>query len=212
MDDTGMLQSIRNGCNILLKTFVITNYTGIFADVVSLIKKEVSMYKYKLVKKINPMDRKAAKKWYAVPVSEVPQTVKAMTRAATENTTTAPIEMEAALDLLGKHARHQLQQGHTVRLGDLGTIRVTFKSDGVEDITKFNAGAMIKNPRIIFTPSKEFRESVLQGIQFQNGGVLDEGVSYASLADYKTAKSITGGGNMGGSSGGDGNQEENPLG
>ena len=109
------------------------------------------MYKYKLVKKINPQDKEAPKKWYAIPISEVPQTVKAMTRAATENTTTAPIEMEAALELLGRHARQQLQQGHTVRVGDLGTIRVSFKSDGVENITDFNAGAMIKNPRIIFT-------------------------------------------------------------
>ena len=87
------------------------------------------MYKYKLVKKINPQDKAAPKKWYAIPISEVPQTVKAMTRAATENTTTAPIEMEAALELLGRHARQQLQQGHTVRVGDLGTIRVSFKSD-----------------------------------------------------------------------------------
>ena len=148
------------------------------------------MYKYKLVKKINPQDKAAPKKWYAIPISEVPQTVKAMTRAATENTTTAPIEMEAALELLGRHARQQLQQGHTVRVGDLGTIRVSFKSDGVENITDFNAGAMIKNPRIIFTPSKEFRESVLQGIQFQNAGVLDEGISYASLADYKKKVSL----------------------
>ena len=146
------------------------------------------MYKYKLVKKINPQDKEAPKKWYAIPISEVPQTVKAMTRAATENTTTAPIEMEAALELLGRHARQQLQQGHTVRVGDLGTIRVSFKSDGVENITDFNARAMIKNPRIIFTPSKEFRESVLQGIQFQNAGVLDEGISYTSLADYKKPK------------------------
>ena len=44
------------------------------------------MYKYKLVKKINPQDKAAPKKWYAIPISEVPQTVKAMTRAATENT------------------------------------------------------------------------------------------------------------------------------
>ena len=155
------------------------------------------MYKYKLVKKINPQDKAAPKKWYAIPISEVPQTVKAMTRAATENTTTAPIEMEAALELLGRHARQQLQQGHTVRVGDLGTIRVSFKSDGVENITDFNAGAMIKNPRIIFT-----RESVLQGIQFQNAGVLDEGISYASLADYKKAKGITSSGSddVGGSS------------
>ena len=167
------------------------------------------MYKYKLVQKINPQDKNAPKKWYAIPVSEVSQSVKAMTRAATENTTTAPIEMEAALDLLGRHARQQLQQGHTVRVGDLGTLSVTFKSEGAVDIAQFNAGAMIKNPRIIFTPSKEFRESVLQGIQFQNGGVLEDGVSYATMADYKKAKGIVSGGNSGGS---DGDMEENPLG
>lgn len=66
------------------------------------------MYKYNLVKKISPQDKEASKKWYAIPISEVPQTVKAMTRATTENTTTAPIEMEAALDLLGRRARQQL--------------------------------------------------------------------------------------------------------
>lgn len=151
------------------------------------------MYKYKLVKKSNPQDLNAPKKWYAIAVSEVAQTVKGMTRAATENTTTAPIEMEAALDLLGKYARHQLQQGHIVRVGNLGTLRVTFKSDGVEDIAEFNASSMIRNPRIVFTPSKEFRESVLQGIQFQNGGVSDEGISYASVSDYKLAKGMAGG-------------------
>lgn len=93
---------------------------------------------------------------------------------------------------------------------------MTFKSEGTEDVTQFNAGAMIKNPRIIFTPSKEFRESVLQGIQFQNGGVLEDGISYATMADYKRAKGIEGGGNTGsgntGGSGSDGGQEKDPLG
>lgn len=162
------------------------------------------MYKYKLIKRNNPSHPERPMKWYAISASESPQSVKAMTRAATENTTTAPIEMEAALELLGKHARHQLQQGHTVRVGDLGTLRVTFKSDGVEDITQFNAATMIRNPRIIFTPSKEFREYVLQGIQFQNGGVLEDKVSYASLADYKRAKGITSGDNTQGGTGGTG--------
>lgn len=200
-----------NVCNNMQENFAISNKIVTLPLQSPLIKKEVSMYKYKLVKKINPQDKAAPKKWYAIPISEVPQTVKAMTRAATENTTTAPIEMEAALELLGRHARQQLQQGHTVRVGDLGTIRVSFKSDGVENITDFNAGAMIKNPRIIFTPSKEFRESVLQSIQFQNAGVLDEGISYASLADYKKAKGITSSGSDdggGSSTGGSGMGED----
>lgn len=170
------------------------------------------MYKYKLVQKSNPRDLDAPKKWYATSVGEKAQNVKAMTRAATENTTTAPIEMEAALELLGKYAVQQLQQGHIVRVGNLGTLRVTFKSEGAALVTEFNASSMISHPRVVFTPSKEFREAVLGGIQFQNAGVLDNGVSYASIADYKTAKGISAGGDAGGSSGGDGGIDANPLG
>lgn len=172
------------------------------------------MYKYKLMKKVNPQNRTAPKKWYATPIGEQAESVKAMTRAATENTTTAPIEMEGAFQLLSAYAKQQLQQGHIVRVGDLGTLRVSFSSEGVEDITKFNAASMIKNPRLIFTPSKEFRESVLNGIQFQNAGVLEDDISYASLADYKRAKGITSGGSSTGGeeSGGNGDDvTEDPL-
>ena len=129
-----------------------------------------------------------------------------MTRAATENTTVAPKEMEAALELLGNYARQQLLQGHTVRVGDLGTLRITFKSDGVEDITKYNASAMIKEPRILFTPSREFREAVIGAIQFENGGVLDGDVNYASLDAYRKAKNITTPGGGGTEPGGDGTE------
>lgn len=146
------------------------------------------MYKYKLIRLMNPQDKTAPKKWYATSKGEKAQSTKVMTRAATENTTMAPIEMEAALELLSKYAIQQLQQGHIVKMGDLGTIRITFQSEGVEEITEFNASTMIKNPRIVFTPSKEFREQVLGGLQFQNGGVLEDGINYASLADYKKAK------------------------
>lgn len=146
------------------------------------------MYKYKLIQKTSPTNPTEAKKWYATSIGEKAQTVKAMTRAATENTTTAPIEMEAALELLGKYAVQQLQQGHIIKLGDLGTLRITFKSAGTDTVDDFDASTMITNPRVLFTPSKEFREEVLNGLQFENGGVLENGVTYASLADYRAAK------------------------
>ena len=95
------------------------------------------MQKFNLVQKRNPAKPDAPKKWYAVPQTREAQSVKSMTRSATENTSTAPIEMEAALDLLGKYATEQLLQGHTVKVGDLGTLRITFKSDGVENINDF---------------------------------------------------------------------------
>ena len=164
------------------------------------------MQKFNLVQKGKPGKPDEPKKWYAVPQTREAQSVKAMTRSATENTSTAPIEMEAALDLLGKYASEQLLQGHTVKVGDLGTLRITFKSDGVANINDFNAGVMIKEPRILFTPSKEFRQNVIQQLKYQNGGVLEEGVNYASLTDYRKAKGISYGGS--GSEGGEGEGED----
>lgn len=146
------------------------------------------MAKYKLIKKVNPQKRQEPGKWYATPKSETPLSGKAMTRAATANTTTAPIEMEASLELLAKFVPLQLQQGHTVKIPGLGTFRLTFKSDGVENIDDFRASSMIKNARIVFTPAKELRESVLSGLTFEDGGVLEDDISYASLADYRMAK------------------------
>lgn len=152
------------------------------------------MAKYKLIKKVNPQKRQEPGKWYATPKSETPLSGKAMTRAATANTTTAPIEMEASLELLAKFVPQQLQQGHTVKIPGLGTFRLTFKSDGVENIDDFRASSMIKNARIVFTPSKELRESVLSGLSFEDGGVLENDISYASLADYRMAKGAPAGG------------------
>ena len=143
---------------------------------------------------MNPQKRQEPGKWYATPKSETPLSGKAMTHAATANTTTAPIEMEAALELLAKFVPQQLQQGHTVKIPGLGTFRLTFKSDGVEDINSFRANCMIKNARIVFTPSKELRESVLSGLSFEDGGVLENDISYASLADYRMAKGAPAGG------------------
>ena len=149
------------------------------------------MAKYKLIKKVNPQKRQEPGKWYATPKSETPLSGKAMTCAATANTTTAPIEMEASLELLAKFVPQQLQQGHTVKIPGLGTFRLTFKSDGVEDINSFRANSMIKN---VFTPSKELRESVLSGLTFEDGGVLEDDISYASIADYRLAKGVPEGG------------------
>ena len=171
---------------------------------------------YKLVQRKNPLKKDEPAKWYATPNSAKPLSPKALTRAATAHTTTAPIELEAAMELLAAFIPQQLQQGHTVNVPGLGTFRLTFKSDGVEDIDKFNAGQMIKSPRIVFTPAKELREKTLQGLSFENSGVLENKINYASLADYRKAKGLPapGGSASGGSGsgGGTGGQNENPLG
>lgn len=143
--------------------------------------------KFNLVQKANPQKREEASKWYAVPSSESAMSGKALTRAATANTSTSAIEMEAAMEYLAAFLPQQLLQGHTVKVPGLGSFRVSFKSKGVGDISTFNAGSMISDVRILFTPDRALRESVLGNVYFENGGVLKDGVRYASVTDYLKA-------------------------
>lgn len=176
------------------------------------------MAKFKLVKRGKPGDKTGESlKWYATPVSEKAQTATATCRAATQNTTTAPTEMDGSCYLLRKYCEQQLLQGHLATIPYFGTLRVTFKSGGVDSISDFNAGTMIKEPRIVFTPSKEFREAVINNLTFENAGVISEGITYGSVSNYLTAAAgsssssgTTDSGNTDSSSG-SGGDENNPL-
>ena len=75
---------------------------------------------YKLIKRKHPQKKDEPAKWYAVPNSARPLAQKAMTRAATENTTTAPIELESAMELLAAFIPQQLQQDCRPRRRRLG--------------------------------------------------------------------------------------------
>ena len=157
-------------------------------------------FKYSLTeKRITPSDPDSEKKWYAVPNSATPLSGKAMTRAATKNTTLAPIELEAALDLLADFIPQQLLQGHTVTIPGLGYFRLTFKSKGADAVKDFNPQEMIYDIRPIFVPDKAFREAVRQGVEFEDGGVKQGDVNYATRADYYKATGQAGDGEEGGS-------------
>ena len=146
--------------------------------------------RYKLIQRSNPNDRDAAKKWYAIPINVEAEDIKTMSKSATENTTTAPIELEASLELFGKYAEERLKRGEAIRVGNLGTLRLTFRSDGAENIQELKSQQMIHDARMLFTPSKEFRENVINKLTYENGGVLEDGIEYADLESYYKAKGI----------------------
>ena len=142
------------------------------------------MAKYKLALKKDPNKRNESGKWYAIPI-----TVNSLdTRAVTRNTTVAPTELETSMNLVCDGIPALLQQGNSVRIGSLGTLRLSFSSTGVENIDDFNAATMIKNAKIVFTPSKELKAAVQEGLSFENAGVIEEGFTYPSVQDYKKYK------------------------
>ena len=173
------------------------------------------MIKIKLIKRVNHIEKDKPAKWYGVSNTGKAENTYVITRNASENTSTAPTEMDSSIELFFREAIKELLNGNSVRAGRYGNFRIAFRSEGVEDINEFNANSMIKDARIVFQPSKLFRSEVINNLQFTVNCVTEDEVKYASLSDYRRAKGISGGGSgsdkpSGGDSGG--GLDENPLG
>ena len=91
-------------------------------------------------------------------------------------------------------------------MSGVGYLRLSFKSEGVENIKDFNPSTMIKEPKLVFKPDEALRTSILQNLAYEDGGVLADGVTYASRPAYLKAVG------EGGTEEGSGEEEERPGG
>ena len=87
--------------------------------------------------------------------------------------------------------------GKRAKIPGLGTFRITFGSQGVDDIRDFHTG-LIRNIKINFIPDSNLRSNVLRDITFEDAGVEEDDVYYGSLANYKKVKGLDGSGTEGG--------------
>lgn len=142
------------------------------------------MAKYRFRKIKSPLKKDDPGKWYGAPVTDNRLNTRAVCKLVTRNTTVAPTELESGLNLVCDAVPDLLKQGNSVQLGSLGTLRLSHSSDGVENIEDFNT-SMIKDIRVIFTPSKELMNAIKDGLTFENAGVTASGFTFASVQDYK---------------------------
>jgi len=114
--------------------------------------------KYKLVRRVNPQNR-AQSKLYAQPVNDGNINQKAISAeiVALSSLSRGDVSnvIESLLEILPKY----LLMNRSLKLGDFGTLRLSFSSDGVEDAKDFNT-KMIHGLKVIFTPSTEFKQSL----------------------------------------------------
>lgn len=144
--------------------------------------------RYKLVQKRNPQDPEGPRKWYATTNAQGALPETEMMKRATKNSTVSPGEFRLSMEALVSYVPEELRNGRNVRIPGLGTFRMTFKSQGADTVEGYDANEMIYEPRVTFLPEASFREALINGLEFEDGGVLEDGVSYASRADYKKAK------------------------
>lgn len=142
------------------------------------------MAKFRFRKIKNPQKKDDQGKWYGAPVVGTRWDTRAVCKHVTRNTTIAPTELESGFNLVCDAVPVLLKQGDSVQLGSLGTLRLSFGSLGVDNIEDFNT-SMIKEARVIFTPSKELMNGIRDGLTFENAGVTASGFTFASVQDYK---------------------------
>jgi predicted histone-like DNA-binding protein len=123
--------------------------------------------KYKMIERANPQNR-SRKKWYASPVKEGNVTQRTIAADIVELSSLARGDVSNVIESLIDTVPKYLLMGRSVKLGDLGTLRLTFTSAGVENQAQFNT-SMIKGVRVLFTPSVELR-SAIEKVSFEKAG------------------------------------------
>ena len=97
------------------------------------------------------------KKHYATPVHDREMSLEALTKAIEKTSTVSGADIRAVLYAMVEEAVSGLSDGRIIRLGDLGSLRITISSEG-KDTPEEVTAASVKKAGVIFTPGKLLRE------------------------------------------------------
>ncbi len=114
---------------------------------------------FKAAAKFNPQKKTAAKKYYAVAQSSGEVNVRKLAKQIAEITTVSLPDIIAALESLVMIIPQHIAEGRIVRLGELGSLRVSVKSEGSDTEQEVNAGKITK-ARYVFTPGEELQDTL----------------------------------------------------
>jgi predicted histone-like DNA-binding protein len=120
--------------------------------------------KYKLLQRSNPRDPSQSK-WYAAPVSDGKVTQSDVTAEIVNISSLSRGDVSNVIHSLIDVIPKYLLMGKSVNLGDLGTFRLSFSSDGVDNPDEFTI-ANIHGVRVIFVPSVKLKKA-LENIRFE---------------------------------------------
>lgn len=117
------------------------------------------MLKYKLIERGNPSDPTAPKKIYASPVKNGTKTINSLSSDIADISSLSRGDINNVITNLVERIPKELLEGQSVSLGELGTLRIGFSSEGVETEKDFHTNK-IKNLKVIFTPGKLIKEEI----------------------------------------------------
>ncbi|MDY3316027.1 HU family DNA-binding protein [Riemerella anatipestifer] len=122
--------------------------------------------KYKTIQKAQPgVAGGGDKKFYASPVYQGEKTLEGLTKDIEKISTVSGADIRAVLYALVDVMQTSLSEGRIVRLGELGSMRVSLSSEGKakeEEVTS----AAVKSAKVLFTPGADLKK-MLQTLKFE---------------------------------------------
>lgn len=114
--------------------------------------------KFKTVQKAQPgVKGGGQKKYYAAPVVQGEKTLQQLTKRIEKISTVSGADILAVQYATVDVIIDDLTDGQIVRIGELGSMRISFASEGFDKETDVT-GAAIKTAKIIFTPGTRLKE------------------------------------------------------
>lgn len=118
------------------------------------------MLKYNVVPKKNPMDKSI--KFYAQLVPVTPISLEKIAKNIERRSTVSSSDVKAVLDALEFEIMSALEDGKSVRLGDLGSFRLTIGGKGADSPEEFST-ELIERVNVRFHPSKKMKVNFIVG-------------------------------------------------
>ena len=120
--------------------------------------------KYSVIPRINPRDRETEPKFYAQVQTSGDVSMREMCERIEQACTVTKADVYAVLVAMENVITDALKGGEIVRLGELGTLRVSLSSKGAMTEKEYNS-SLITRKRIIFRPGSILSE-VLANLSF----------------------------------------------
>ncbi len=113
----------------------------------------------------NPGDPNAPKKFYARPVHTGEISLEELASDISHASSINEPDVYAVLQSLVREIPRNLSKGYIVRLGNMGSFRISTKSQG-SDLPENVTGANVVQVRLLFNPGKQIR-TVLRNLTFK---------------------------------------------
>lgn len=115
------------------------------------------MLYYHLIQRADPRDRSKPQKWYVQPESRGRKTIRDISADIAGASSLSRGDIQNVILSLVDQVPRYLLDGQSVEFGEIGSMRISFSSEGVEKKDDFKT-SKIDSLKIVFIPGPRFKQ------------------------------------------------------